>query len=209
MPALAIGDVIEVSFRGTLFGQRILNILHYVVSVTGAGQDNFQLEEIAQDMATSAISNPIIPAWLASVGAEYTMDEVRAQRVYPTRTIYQRSLVDLAGTHADPCLTANIAVSIQKRGLVSGRTGNGRMQLGGIPRSGMVDGSIDVAGYGALVSSLRNALALNQTTSVTPVTIQPCIFNPLAAAPKYQLISSWLVQTTLRTMHRRTLLVGE
>jgi len=207
--ALAIDDILEISFRGTLFGQRILNILHYVVNVTGAGNTIDQLDEIATDFGTNGISTPIIGAWSAAVTAAYNLDEIRVQRIYPTRTIYMRNLPDQGGTYAGTCPSANIAVSIQKRGTVVGRTSNGRVQIAGIPREGMQNGEIDVGGYGPLIGTLRDKLAANQTTSVTPLTIIPCIFNPNAANPKYQIIQSWLVQLTLRTMHRRTLLVGE
>jgi len=207
--ALAINDVIEVSFRGTLFGQRILNILHYAVTVVNAMPTLDQLQLIADELNTGAISAPLIPTWMDAVAPQYNLDEIRVQRVYPTRTIYQRSLPDTPGVYAGTCLTANIAVSIQKRGVTSGRQGNGRMQLAGIPREGMDGGSIDVGGYGPLLSAFRNQLLQNESTSGGEVTLQPCIFNPTGPAPHYQFIASWLVQTTLRTMHRRTLLVGE
>jgi hypothetical protein len=206
--ALSIDDILEITFRGSLFGQTILNVTHYVVNVTGAGNTLDQLQEIATDIGNDTVTSPILIDWRPAVTNQFTFDEVRVQRVYPARTIYMRSLPNVQGQYVGTCPSANIAASIQKRGVNSGRTSNGRIQIAGVPREGMVDGEIDIAGYGVLLAQLRDKLALGQTTTLTPITIVPVIFNPNLPNPKYQLISSWLVQTTLRTMHRRTLRLG-
>jgi len=207
--ALNVDDVLQVSIRGTLFGQRILNIFHYVVSVTGAGNTLDQLQEIATDLGADTTSNGFIALWQAAVTANYSLDEIRVQRIYPARTIYQRSLPNVNGLHAGVCPSANIAVSIQKRGSLSGRTSQGRMQLAGIGSNGMLAGELDLGVYGVVLADLRDALAANQTTTTTPITIIPVIYNPAGPNPKYQLIQSWLINTSLRTMHRRTLFLGE
>jgi len=100
MAGMAVGDVVAVSFRGTLFDQRILNIFHYAVSVTGTGTVVEQLQGLANGFTVDALGSNFQTDFLACLGPSYTLDLVRTQRVYPTRSIYAEATADAPGTFA-------------------------------------------------------------------------------------------------------------
>ena len=207
--ALAQFDVVQVSIRSTLFDQRILNILHYVVNVPHTGSDLDQLKDIATSIANDTGSQPIVSTLLALFSPELQIDDIRAQKVYPTRTIYQQTAVGQNGTNVAGVKTANTAMSFTKRSETPGRKGIGRIQLAGIGDGYMVAGKWDLAGIGAEVLAVRNALVGTYTTATTPITLVPCIFNPTGAPSHYSPVLSFDFEDTVRTMHRRTLRLGE
>lgn len=210
--ALALNDIIEVSFRGTLFGQRILNTLHYVVSVAvGSGTTEDQLLHLASDIQGGLGSVPGLKShFLDCIAIQYTLDTIRAQRVYPARTVFQEVTSGDVGQYvvAD-CKTPNIAASIFKRTATPGRMGVGRMQMAGVPDDGFSSGLINPGTIGVPLAIWAADMKLNFTTSAPVQTYGPCLYNPTGAGLRFSLITSTGVEDTLRTMHRRTLRVGE
>lgn len=207
--ALAINDVIQVSIRQTLFDQRILNILHYLVTVPHTGSSGDQLTDIAVSIANDTGSQPIVGSMLALFGPEAMIDDIRAQTVWPARSIYYQAAVGQAGTNVGAVRTANLAMSLAKRTETPGRRGIGRIQLAGVGDGYIVAGKWDLGGIGAEVLALRNALKGSYTTATTPITLVPVIFNPGAVGDKWSLITNFDFEDTVRTMHRRTLRLGE
>lgn len=209
MAGMALGDVVQVSFRGTLFAQRILNIFHYSVSVTGTGTVAEQLQALANGFTIDALGPVFMTDFLACLGPSYTLDEVRTQRVYPTRTIYAVATADEPGTFATDTELPNIAASILKRTETPGRMGIGRTQLAGIPTAAYANGEVtDAYRTGQLASfALDMMQSLNEPARA--VTYTPCIYNPTAPVDKFSPIVLTIPQRSLRTMHRRTLRVGE
>jgi len=207
--ALAQFDVIQVSIRSTLFDQRILNILHYIVNVAHTGSTGDQLKDIATSIANDTGSQPIISTLIALFSPELLIDDVRAQRVYPARTIYYQTDVSQAGTNIAGCKTSNVAMSLTKRSETPGRKGIGRIQLAGIGDGYMVAGKWDLGGIGAEVLAVRNALVGSYTTAATPITLVPVIFNPTGAPDHYSVVTNVDFEDTVRTMHRRTVRLGE
>lgn len=207
--ALALDDVVSLSIWGTLFGQRIITVLHYAVSVVSAGSTEDQLKQFANDWVSGTGSVPgSLDHMLEAQGIEYTCDYVRAQRVSPTRTIFMQWNSNDVGTHADPCTTANIAISLQKRTATPGRKGVGRVQLAGIPQTGYADGSVNPVYEVAKLLPWCTDLMSSFTTSAGPVTFVPVLYNPTNPTPHYSPLIQVLPESTVRTMHRRTLRVG-
>jgi len=207
--ALALGDVIQLSLRGTLFGQRILNILHYSVAVVGTGTEYDQLSILTSNFVTDAFATPLRGTFLGSLAPQYTLDEVRAQRVYPTRTVYAYTLDGGVGLYATGCEICNVAASMEKRTLTAGRMGIGRIQLAGIPTAVMNDGELTAGYLTGPLADLATSLLSSLTTTAPVVTYTPCLFNPTAPVNKFSPIFSIIPQTSIRVMRRRTLRVGE
>jgi len=207
--ALAVGDVIQVSLRGTLYGQRILNVLHYSVAVAGSGTDYDQLSILTSNLVTGGGSVDPLVDFLAAIAPQYQLVEVRAQRVYPLRTIYAYTIDGRFGTYATGTETTNIAASLEKRTLTPGRMGIGRLQLAGIPTAAMDNGELAAAYKATEMSNLAQKLLLSITTSSPVVTYTPCLFNPTAPVNKFSPLFSIVIQDSLRTMRRRTVRVGE
>lgn len=206
---LALNDVIQVTYRGTLFGQRILNILHYSVSVVGTGTEYDQLSIFTSNLVTGGGSVDLTLPFLACMAPEYFLEEIRAQRVYPTRTVFAFTLAGAFGQYATGTETTNIAASIEKRTLTAGRMGIGRIQLAGIPTAAMNNGEVSAAYKGTEMLNLANTMIQSITTTGPVVTFVPCLYNPTAPVNKFSPLFSCIPMDTLRTMHRRTLRVGE
>jgi hypothetical protein len=207
--ALSLNDVIQVSYRGSLFGQRILNIFHYVVAVAGAGTDFDQLDNLSSNIALGAGSTDMKSIFLAALAPEYTLEQIRVQRVYPTRSIYAYTTDGTSGTYATGCETSNVSVSLEKRTLRAGRMGIGRTQLAGIPTAAMNNGEVTAGYMTTELIGLATAMLWTITTTGPVVTYAPCLFNPLAVGDKFATLLSVIPQTSLRVMRRRTLRVGE
>lgn len=208
---LAAGDVIAVSFRGTLFGTRILNILHYVVNVPGTGTPEAQLQQVCDNIQAGAgAPNTLKNSFLNMIAVDYTLTEIRAQRVYPTRTVYKQAVSGDVGQYVPATCTApNVAISMLKQTNTPGRMGIGRIQLGGVPSDAYVSGVLDPATTGANFLVLKADILSNFTTSTTLMTMNPCLFNPTAVGDKFSLLTGLILEDTIRVMHRRTLRVGE
>jgi len=207
--SLALGDVVQVSLRGTLYGQRILTILHYSVGVTAAGTDYDQLSILSSNLVTGGGSSDPIPQILAGQAPEYQLEEIRAQRVYPTRTVYAATIDGRFGTYATGTELSNIAASFEKRTLTPGRMGIGRVQLAAIPTAAMNNGELTAGYLAAEAANIAQAIMMGITTSGPIVTYAPCLFNPTAPVNKFSPLLSVIPQASLRTMRRRTLRVGE
>lgn len=207
--SLSVDDVVEVSFRGTLYGQRILTVLHYAVVTTTAGSTIDQLQAIAVSMNAGTGSQDPVGKMLALQSNDYTCDYIRAQVVSPTRSIYVQAANGNAGLVGDIAATPNIAMSFTKRGFDGGRKSIGRLQLAGVPAINISQGKWDTTGLAGAIGDFIDALKNSFTPAGVAVTITPVIFNPTAPSPHYQAIWTWTVNDEVRTMHRRTLFLGE
>lgn len=207
--ALVLNDVIQVSIFGSLFSQRIITNLHYIVNVAAGGSTEDQLKQIATDWTGGTGSVPgILTHMLDCQGVEYNCDFVRAQRIFPTRTIYMQSNANDPGTHADPCTAPNIAASLLKRTATAGRKGVGRVQLAGIPQTAYVDGMITPVFSAAKLNVWCNDLLASYTTSVIIMTLVPGLYNPTGTGTHFSPLLQVIPEDTVRTMHRRTVRVG-
>jgi len=206
--ALTTGDILQVSLRGTLFEQRMLTVLHYRV-IVGSASGTVYGDVLSWSILFSSLTNPgeLLTLYLATCCPEYLLEDVRVQRVAPVRSAYATQNVNAFGTNVNSCRTANISASITKRGNGGGRWATGRVQMPAVPSDNVVDGSIAV---GAQVdyAALGNQLSINQNNPGITQTVQPVIYNP-GRTPDWTEILNWLPQSTARTMHRRTLRLGE
>jgi len=87
--------------------------------------------------------------------------------------------------------------------------GIGRVQLAGIPTAAYSNGALTDAYRTGVLSNFSNDMILSATEPARAVTYVPCIYNPTAPTDKFSVLVSATPQSSLRTMHRRTLRVGE
>lgn len=206
--ALQVGDILQISIRGELFNQRMLTVLHYRITVgTFSGTVWGDVNSWAAWFAGQIGAGEMLTSYLAVCGNAYTLESVRAQLVSPTRSAYASQVVNLTGTAANDCRQSNISASITKRGNGGGRWATGRVQMPAVPSDDCVDGLLSVAyqtNIGDLLTNLQNP-QVNAPISQTAV---PVIFNP-GRAPNWTEILEHVLQTQVRTMHRRTVQLGE
>lgn len=131
---MAIGDLyrmtIESHYSGT--GIKINNLLHFVENVDHGITGAFDL---GADWAVhvGGSTSTAHGGYKALLAPTYTVDQVRVQRLAPTLdppVVTPYSPV-LSGTNGLRALPAICAMTLQLRGLRAGRSGAGRLYLGG------------------------------------------------------------------------------
>jgi len=207
--AVAVDDIIQISIRGGLFSQRILTVLHYRITVAGSGSTDDNIQNIATDFAGGATAQQVMDNYMAAVAAQLVITEVRAQRVYPVRTVYKPVAVSRSGSQANDCTLSDIAMSIAKRTNRPGRHGIGRWQVAGLPFDAYVAGQLTDAYRTGAGSDLAQAMLVPWTTVTgTAISLTPTLYNP-DVTPHFSDLVSASPEDTVRTMHRRTVRVGE
>lgn len=209
MANMAVDDVIQITYRGAHSGQRILMVLHARCSAAAPAPaaELSVLADLAGKLADPADLRLI--DLLACVGPEYSITAVRCQKIKPVRTIYQEVGGGGTGTFVGQSSTPNVAASIEKQSTHVGRSGIGRVQLCGIPNAVYSAGVLEGAYKNGVLDTFANRLI----GSFTGGTLYPgyeftwCL--PAGGADHTYDIYDTIPQDTVRTMHRRTVRVGE
>lgn len=208
MPS-AINDVYAITAFCRLFGQRVMNTLHYTTATISAIADQVILQDLLNQVRGGIGGAGVLEGeYMALFPSTYVLERWRVQKIRPTRTAFMEYTRNVSGTFVGTIETANIAASITKRTVLAGRKYIGRCQLVGPPNEGMNGGLVDTgsAWYTAF-SNWGAAMKSTLTDSGTGV-YAPCIHHKDPADPP----TAWITsepQLTVRTMHRRTLGLGE
>jgi len=120
MPALSVGDVVQMTIRGTLFNQRIMSTFHYGISaLTGAPDDSTVFSELNAAMSAAG---KIQKKYLAVCPSEYVPTDVWYQVIKPVRFALRKKAW-LAGTTTSTFSagTANVAQVVYRRGAMGRR----------------------------------------------------------------------------------------
>ena len=213
MPAvtpLPPNSIIQVQIRQRLFGQRVLNVLHY----RQQGQANLNVEYVDWMTALAAtLSGPtgLIGTLQALQVVSVALEEIRLQPILPGRLPYVIDPQSGNGTHAGSCFYSNIAASISKRTATAGRNGVGRVQVAGLPTSVVADGVITSGAYIALANTFIVQLIKTQavTSGAWNMDFTPIIFGDVAGITLVHPLTSANLQPTARDMRRRTVGLGE
>lgn len=199
--------LIQVSLRGTCFGQRIIFTHWYRANGAGPGASYTADLNLILDRLVPGGIDTFIPAYLACLPQQYTLTHIRAQAIRPVRSvIVERTIVGGDGTNVNAATTANDAATITFRTDLGGRNQVSVKHIGPTPDAAALNGLVTNA-YAALLTSLAQDL----DDSFAPVgwvgglvPIVPHVLNN-----GYNDITSWVVGDTARVMRRRTVRVGE
>lgn len=208
MPNMVPDDVIQITYRGLIAAQRILIVLHArCVGTGGVPTDElFVSADIANKLADPTDARLI--DLLACVGPEYSISEVRVQKVKPYRTVYMASAGGGIGTYAGSSKTPNVAASIEKQSTHVGRSGVGRIQLAGIPTAAYNGGILDPVYKAGVLNNF--AMRMSGSFSGGPLypgyTFSWCL--PAGGPDHTYDVYSTIIQDQVRTMHRRTVGLG-
>lgn len=211
---LEAGDIIEVSFDQVLFGQRVLNIRHYVC-------DNLPVDNSAHDMfdaLLTALAAPtkVIESFLACASSQLSLEHVVFQRIKPSRYARYTRTVGTAGDYDEDCFTANTAYEVALRtDKATVRTGGvkkgqvGRWQGAGVPRTEISEGILSPAyqvKMNALGAALKEVLVDANAVEWTPVLFHRGKTLP---ADLTDVITDYVSNTKVRTQRTRTVGKGE
>lgn len=206
MPIVSAGDVYEVTFRGSLDGQLILNTFHYGCSVVG-GIPTPTTFAAAMDASISAAGG-LASKFLACCPAAYVLNFIDYQDVAPVRYVKNTIAHGTGGTSGQDASTANLAGTVTRRGDLARRSNIGSLH---VPYPNLDPGASGGLTSAALNTAL-NALALSMTLTLVlgggVGTITPVLWKrPLATSVVP--ITQAFAQRTLRVMRRRTVGVGK
>lgn len=205
MAGLVTGDIVSVTYWGTLFSQRVMNVLKYRI---GADSTDPTYQGAAAKLAFAMYSGPTSPglAMLSAQGPEYKLDEVRVQKINGGRERYVSSFADLPGTYAGNCTSPNVSAVLIKKSAAITRRGLGTFHLPGIPEQGYTGGYLTPA-YQVKINQIGARLINVVTPILETMVAQPVIWTPADAQIYFPIISTTLI-TTLRIMRRRTVGLG-
>lgn len=201
----SIGDKTLVSFRGTLFGQRIINTFWYQLSLVTGTPD-----ETAFNNAFHSVLNApagCIEKFLDCMPSQYLLNEVWIQKIESFRVVANKYLHSNPGTFSQDTATANLAACITRRGAAASRHNVSSLHLV-YPSldTGALSGSISPA-WGTAATAFLPFVAQSYVVGSLG-TMSPIINNGPGAIAVSPIVMAFL-QTTLRVMRRRTLGLGE
>ena len=202
---VSVGDVVECSIVASMNSQRILQVRHYIVSVSSGSTDFRDAVPLLQTNADGI--DGWIAAWKEAVATTVVDIRSRWQIIAPVRKppIYGPDMSTKTGNVTGQPMPQNIAAFIELTTDTAGRKGHGGIH---VPGQIYDDGSNGQWGQDTL--DRLDALGSRLKNEVTGggITMYPVVYsrqNP-TTSPK---IVDWVSMNTVRTMRRRTVSVGE
>lgn len=216
MSVPAVNDLLLLSYRGTIFGQRVLNTYWWRISALNLTNTPTVETACNQLINKVKVGNAFNTNFLNCMPAEYTLAEIWAQRVFPRRQLKVIFAAGQAGTSGYSCQTGNLQASITRRSEIAARGQTGGVRL-------ILPESSDVSEEGLLTAPFKATLGLHAAdmnsditlavgTTITPV-LQQTIPNP--AKPDKRILDGSVdivqvvVMPEVRTLRRRTVGRGE
>ncbi len=205
--ALAVNDIILTTIRGTCFGQRIIFTMTWFVSEAfESDTTRLDLLRIAEVIA-APVPAALLTKYLACLPADYTANEIRVQRLRPTRSAYSvLSLAGRFGTHAEVATVANDSAALTLRTPFAGRDQVATKHIGPIPDAVSSEGLL-TDGYKAILNTLGQELSEPVIPVLPGGEITPCIFNRNANAAVE--VVQFAIGDQSRVQRRRTVGLGE
>lgn len=210
MPAPVIpiqpNAVVELIFWSNLAGQKILNTFQYKMASPPPVDLDYRLElnNIADKIQEAG---GMQDKYVAACPTNQNIERFTLQPIWPIRQRYLSYNVTLpGGATTGSTNTANLAASIKRVGDVIGRRGVGRVQIPAT-KNGVVAGIVDPTYIAADLIGLADQMVLGFSTS-TPIEWQPVLFGVTGGIAHTAVVIDTEVESTARTMHRRTVGLG-
>jgi len=206
---ITAADTIRVTVRMRLAQQRLLMVLHcrpFTILVSDADE---AVQVLANSLAEAIELSAFWSGVIAQQSDELTYESVVCQRIAVDREVQKFApITSTTGALTEEAMPPNIALSVTKRTNVPSRHGVGRVQIPGLPEdatglgvwNGIVVGALQTAVEGDLLT-----LFVDQNNNEWQWTL----FDPEAVFDNHPDIVSVEAHSTVRTMHRRTVGLGE
>lgn len=203
--SVSAGDRFLVTFRGRAFGQDVLNTFWYGVSAVSGTPSEIAFSNAMHSQII--LGGGMKDTFLDLMPTQYVLQQIWIQKVDPLRNVAAKYNEANTGTFAEDASTANLAGVITRRGGLAKRTNLSSLHLM-YPNldAGILSGSVSVAwntAATAFLPFLTTSILVGALGTVIPV-----IRNG-PGTTQVSPIESAFVQTTIRVMRRRTLLVGK
>jgi len=201
------GAILEVSFRGRYAEQRMISLFHYRFE-NGSGPVNGASEiALIDPLINQNIDGRLLKEYLKCCNAEYNMEEVVYQWLWPTRRprvvrIPASVPGQLVGTAAPSCISA----ALTKRTDIAGRKGVGTLHMPALTMENISGSSFTLLGlatYSTMLEKLHEVINIDFGQNLHPVLLHR------VAPDQSPEITGATSNFTVRTAHRRTVGVGE
>lgn len=201
------GDVLEVSLNCAYGGQRVLSVLHYKLQTTAGPIDGLTTIDTFDADFNAAAGASFVKLYMDCMNPDYSLQEVVYQWVHSVRRARVTKLPNATvGTNVGTPSPPNIGAAITKRSEVAGRHGVSTLHLSGLINAYHTLGSLTPAGvdiYSPFLPKVFETIGVGGVSDMIPI-----IFNRASPADSVE-ITGASVRPTVRTMHRRTVGVGE
>jgi len=206
MPDAAVGMVVQTRVEWECLGQKDLTVWHWNVQQVDPATELFSW------LRVGIAGNLLIPGGPVDSLSELHSNQIKctgvvAQVIHPVRYHGVRVAANIPGEVMEPVGTNNLALSVGYAGVLAGRGRSGRTQVPGLPQKWVVDGYWDAAVAVPVYDILKPFRTELWNIALGSTRLEPILFNP-GTAGKNKIIDASLY-TTVRTMHRRTVGVGE
>lgn len=201
--AINAGDTLRLTFLGTCFGQRIMLDLSYRCTVGNGTATPTLLTELINATAPGApAATEIGTSYLACLPPQYTLNEMRAQVLTPTRSAFTSvGFVGTVGTNVNPATVSADSAAITRRTLLAGRNQLSVLKIGPAPDGASAAGLITAA-YTALLSTLGTRTIAGLAMPVSTAQYVPTILGPTGLSTGRDLVG-FFIGTESRVMRRR------
>lgn len=206
--ALVLDDLVRVDYRGQCYGQRIILTTCYRVTTafTAGGTVNADLALILNAVGIGGTGLQA-ESYMACLQNAYSLLEIRAQLVNPTRSAYRSIFYTEENTGgAGVGTVANDSAAVTFRGPLAKRSNVATKHIGPVPDSASANGLLTNA-----YKSLLNTFIDKMNDNVSPIS-NPGVLTPViqtAAAPFYANIIDARIGDQSRVQRRRTVGLGE
>lgn len=215
--AVAANSVCQVTMKGTLFNQAVMNTFYYRLDPSGGTITNGGAF-LADFNDTLSVPDNFYDAYMACLPALVENVFADLQWIDPDRFIKREFVVGPVGTFTHVPTTANLAAVLELRANIADRRSIGSKHLPGLGGAALVAGNVSAG----LISQIDNFGGI--CTTEQPVgarSMRPIVFGRARpsytdkhgkvhpAIPKsYREVSGYIVQRTARVMRRRTVGLG-
>lgn len=198
------GDVLLVTYKGSLADQIIMTTFHYGMStVTGAPTQDAVATEVLTKLSAVGGQNE---RFLNCCPDNYNLDEVWVQFILDTRYRKKVGFPNVGGNFGFQAYGTNQAGVISRFGPAANRRNQGNIHIPiGASASWLLDGKIIPAWRTA--ANLLAPFLYNPQVLATTGTISPILIHGTSKLNAIPLVSAQ-VQETARVMRRRTVGVG-
>ena len=206
--ALLNNDVVQVTFRGTCFNQRILMVLNYLISGDFPAVNSIQTDlGLIRTAVLAGGVNDIETPYLACLPPQFTLQEVRAQRIRATRSAFFTTvLAGAVGTNVNPATVSCDSAGITRRTDLAGRNKVSCLKIGPAPDGASAAGQLTGA-YTALLSALGSKTILAFTPPTSGSLVIPIVFHPTTNT--FDILNNFFIEHESRVMNRRVVGRGE
>lgn len=192
-------DVLLFTIVGKQADQTILNTFHYLyqgaTAIDGAAKIRTFMNSF-QALVVSKLRD--------ATSNDFKVQELWGQKVYPSRWAKEIKAINETGNVLQPALPPNDAASIQRGADEADRRGlQGRVQIAGVPRTG-VEGGVLLVAQMALLQPIADALKSEIFEGDFGDSVKPILFDRRADPAKKRPVTRSYVKPEVRVMRRRT-----